>query len=136
MGLAMACSTAVGLLRKLSMALCRCRPNRWRTKPGRFAVTCHGQVSSPVRLARFVALQAEYAGHRLSRCFLFEYIGLAGADMAHIVCGIRIPVIRAKASAYAAYTRTAWSQDVLMRTAVTARFGEWRLLVDVIQRIS
>ena len=97
----------------------------------------HGQVFQARSVwQRFVALQAEpceATGFRGAS--LFEYIGLTGADMAHIVCGIRISRHTCQ-SVGVAYTRTARSQDVLMRAAVTARFGEWRLLVDDIQRIS
>lgn len=74
-------------------------------------------------------------GRRLSRCFLFEYVGLAGADVAHVICGKCIAG-HTRQSIGVANTRTARGKYLLVRAAVTARFGEWRLLVDDVQGIS
>ena len=97
----------------------------------------HGKVfqTRPVRQG-LVALQAEpckAAGFRGAS--LFEYVGLAGADVAHIICGKCIAG-HTRQSIGVANTRTARGKYLLVRAAVAARFGEWRLLVDDVQGIS
>ena len=84
----------------------------------------------------FIALKAEpcqSAG--LGSTALLEYIGLLGGDAAHIICGIRV-ARHACQGIGITYTCTSRGKDILMRTAVTARFGERRLLIDDIQGIS
>ena len=66
---------------------------------------------------------------------MFEYIGLALTDVAYIVCGIGVSC-HACQSIGISYACAVGSKYILMRAAVTARFGERRLLVDDIQRVS